>query len=50
MHGLRKTMGKLLAERKATTREIMDVLGHTDIQHAECTPARQNSGGLRGLE
>lgn len=35
MHGLRKTMGKMLAERRATTREIMDVLGHTDIQHAE---------------
>ena len=35
MHGLRKTLGKMLAEGRATTREIMDVLGHTDIQHAE---------------
>lgn len=35
LHGLRKTMGKLLAEGGATTRELMDVLGHTDIQHAE---------------
>lgn len=35
MHGLRKTLGKLLAEGGATTRELMDVLGHTDIQHAE---------------
>ena len=35
MHGLRKTMGKLLAEGGATTRELMDVLGHKNIQHAE---------------
>jgi integrase len=35
LHGLRKTLGKLLAEGGATTREIMDTLGHTDIQHAE---------------
>jgi integrase len=35
MHGLRKTLGKLLAENCATTREIMAVLGHDCIQHAE---------------
>lgn len=34
-HGLRKTLGKLLAEGGATTRELMDVLGHTSMQHAE---------------
>lgn len=35
MHGLRKTLGKLLAEEGATTRELMDTLGHTSIAHAE---------------
>ena len=35
LHGLRKTLGKLLAEGGSTTRQIMDVLGHADIKHAE---------------
>jgi integrase/predicted DNA-binding transcriptional regulator AlpA len=35
MHGLRKTLGKLLAESGATTRELMDILGHDAIAHAE---------------
>lgn len=35
LHGLRKTLGGMLAEGGATTREIMDTLGHTDIKHAE---------------
>lgn len=35
LHGLRKTLGKMLAEGGATTRQIMDVLGHDDIKHAE---------------
>lgn len=35
LHGLRKTLGKRLAESGATTRQIMDTLGHTDIKHAE---------------
>jgi integrase len=35
MHGLRKTLGKILAEEGATTRELMDTLGHTSISHAE---------------
>lgn len=35
MHGLRKTLGKILAESGATTRELMDVLGHESIAHAE---------------
>lgn len=35
MHGLRKTLGKMLAEGGATTRQLMDILGHTSIQHAE---------------
>ncbi|MBX3502840.1 MAG: tyrosine-type recombinase/integrase [Alphaproteobacteria bacterium] len=34
-HGLRKTLGKLLAEGGATTRQLMDILGHTNMQHAE---------------
>lgn len=35
LHGLRKTLGKALAEGQATTRQLMDMLGHTDISHAE---------------
>lgn len=35
LHGLRKTLGKILAEEGATTRELMDTLGHTSIAHAE---------------
>jgi integrase len=35
LHGLRKTRGKLLAESGATTRQLMAILGHSDIAHAE---------------
>lgn len=35
LHGLRKTLGKKLAEAEASTRQIMDALGHSDISHAE---------------
>lgn len=35
MHGLRKTLGKMLAEAGATTRQFMETLGHDDIEHAE---------------
>lgn len=35
MHGLRKSLGKMLAEGGATTRQLMETLGHDDIEHAE---------------
>ena len=35
IHGLRKTLGKLMAEGGASTRELMGALGHDDIAHAE---------------
>lgn len=35
LHGLRKTLGKMLAEAGATTRQLMETLGHDDIEHAE---------------
>jgi integrase len=35
IHGLRKALGKLLAEGGASTRQLMDTLGHDDIAHAE---------------
>ena len=35
LHGLRKTLGKMLAESGATTRGIMSILGHDSIAHAE---------------
>ena len=33
-HGLRKTLGTMLAESGATTRELMEMLGHGNISHA----------------
>jgi hypothetical protein len=35
LHGLRKSLGVYLAEAEASTRQLMDVLGHDDIEHAE---------------
>lgn len=35
LHGLRKTLGKMLAETGASTRQLMGTLGHDDIAHAE---------------
>ena len=35
MHGLRKALGARLAEADATTRQLMDVLGHTNMQFAQ---------------
>jgi integrase len=35
IHGLRKTLGATLAEHGATTRELMGMLGHSAIAHAE---------------
>jgi integrase len=35
LHGLRKTLGKQLAMHGATTRQLMDMLGHDNIEHAE---------------
>ncbi len=32
---LRKSLGVYLAEPEASTRQLMDVLGHDDIDHAE---------------
>lgn len=35
LHGLRKTLGKMLAEGGASTRQLMKILSHDDIEHAE---------------
>jgi integrase len=35
LHGLRKTLDKRLAEGGASKRQLMDVLGHDDMKHAE---------------
>lgn len=35
MHGLRKSLGVYLAEAEASTRQLMEVLGHDNIEHAE---------------
>ncbi len=52
LHGLRKTLGGMLADGGATTREIMDTLGHTDIKHAELYTKSANQERLArsGLE
>jgi len=54
LHGLRKTLGKMLAESGATTRELMAILGHDDIAHAElytreAEQRRLASEGMRKL-
>ena len=35
LHGLRKTLGGLIAEGGGTTKQSMAALGHSDIAHAE---------------
>lgn len=35
LHGLRKTLGKIIAEAGGTTRELMGALGHETLAHAE---------------
>jgi integrase len=35
LHGLHKSLGKLLADGGDSTRQLMDTLGHDDIAHAE---------------
>jgi integrase len=35
LHGLRKSLGRMLAEGGASTRQLMEMLGHDDIEHAE---------------
>jgi integrase len=48
LHGLRKTLGGMLADGGATTRQIMDTLGHTDIKHAELYTKSANQERLAG--
>lgn len=52
LHGLRKTLGKALAEHEATTRQLMDVLGHDNIAHAELysREAEQRKMAAAGME
>jgi hypothetical protein len=52
LHGLRKTLGKALAEHGVTTRELMDVLGHDNIAHAELysKEAEQRIMAAAGME
>lgn len=51
LHGLRKTLGKMLAEGGASTRQMMDVLGHTSVQHTELysRDARQRHMAAAGM-
>lgn len=46
LHGLRKSLGKALAEHGATTRQLMGILGHDDIQHAELYSREAEQRGL----
>lgn len=49
LHGLRKTLGKMLAEGGASTRQLMKVLGHDDIEHAELY-SREAESALLAVE
>lgn len=51
IHGLRKTLGKLMAEGNASTRSLMAALGHDDITHAELysREAEQATLARRGI-
>lgn len=52
LHGLRKSLGVYLAEAKPSTRQLMDVLGHDDIDHAELysREASQVSPAVQGMD
>lgn len=52
LHGLRKSLGVFLAEAGAPTREMMDILGHDDIQHAELysREANQVRLAIKGMD
>lgn len=52
LHGLRKTLGRVLGESDATTRQLMEILGHDDIAHAELysREASQARLAVQGME
>jgi integrase len=52
LHGLRKSLGVMLAHCDVSTRTLMDVLGHSSIAHAELysREAEQKRLAVRGLE
>lgn len=50
-HGLRKTLGRLMADSECTAHEIMAVLGHTTLAEAEryTREADRRRGGRRAI-
>ena len=52
LHGLQKSLGVYLAEAEASTRQLMDVLCHDDIDHAEfySREASQVRLAVRGMD
>ena len=50
-HGLRKTLGRMLADAGATTHDIMAALGHTTLAEAEryTREANRRRGGTRAV-
>ncbi len=50
LHGLRKSLGVYLAEAEASTRQLMDVLGHDDIIMRSSIRARHRKYGWRSRE
>jgi integrase len=50
-HGLRKTLGRLMADAECTTHEIMAALGHTTLDEAEryTREADRRRGGRRAI-
>jgi len=51
-HGLRKTMGRQLADANASAHDIMAALGHTTLAQAEnyTREADRKRGGRRAVE
>lgn len=52
MHGLRKSLGVKLAEADASTRQLMEMLGHNNIAYAELysREASQIRLAIEGME
>jgi integrase len=52
LHGLRKSLGTMLAENGATTKEVMAILGHDNMKHTELytKEAEQKKLALSGMK
>jgi integrase len=49
-HGLRKTLGRLMADAECTAHEIMATLGHTTLAEARDTHAKRIVGAAENAQ